>query len=75
MAKKSKKSGSACGCDCGGKRVNVGVNESVYGVGFIGAAVYFIKGAATFGAGAWGFGKALVWPAILVYELMKFLKL
>jgi len=75
MAKKSKKSGCDCGSDCGCKRAKVSVNESIYGVGFIGAAVYFIKGAATFGAGAWGLGKAIVWPAILVYELMKFLKL
>jgi hypothetical protein len=45
----------------------------VYGLAFIGAAVYFIGHAATFGAGFIGFLKALVWPAFLVYELMKFL--
>jgi hypothetical protein len=45
----------------------------VYGLAFIGAAVYFIGHAATFGAGVLGFLKALVWPAFLIYELMKFL--
>ena len=44
---------------------------AVYGLGFIGAAVYFISQAATFGAGVVGFLKALVWPAFLVYEALK----
>ena len=44
-----------------------------YIVGFIGAAVYYISTAATFGAGVIGFLKALVWPAFLVHGLLKFL--
>ena len=44
---------------------------AVCGLGFIGAAVYFISQAATFGAGLVGFLKALVWPAFLVYEAFK----
>ena len=44
---------------------------AVYGLGFIGAAVYFISQAATFGAGLIGFVKAMVWPAFLVYEALK----
>jgi hypothetical protein len=44
-----------------------------YGLAFLGAAVYFIGHAATFWAGVLGFLKALVWPAFLVYELMKHL--
>lgn len=44
---------------------------AVYGLGFIGAAVYFISQAATFGAGLVGFLKAMVWPAFLVYEAFK----
>ena len=46
---------------------------AVYGLGFIGAAVYFINHAASFWLGVLGFLKALVWPAILVYEALKFL--
>lgn len=44
---------------------------AVYGLGMIGAAIYFISQAATFGAGVVGFLKALVWPAFLVYEAFK----
>ena len=44
---------------------------AVYGLGMIGAAIYFISQAATFGAGVIGFLKALVWPAFLVYEAFK----
>lgn len=43
-----------------------------YGLGFIGAAIYFISNAVTFGAGVIGFLKAIVWPAFLVYEAFKF---
>ncbi|MFA5270122.1 MAG: hypothetical protein WC400_00695 [Patescibacteria group bacterium] len=47
--------------------------NAVYGMGLIGAAVYFIGGATSFGAGVIGFLKALVWPALLVYEAFKLL--
>ena len=46
-----------------------------YGLGVIGAAVYFIGQAATFWLGVLGFLKALVWPAFLIYGLLKFLGL
>jgi hypothetical protein len=45
---------------------------AVYGLGFIGAAIYFIGQTATFGAGVIGFLKALVWPVFLVYYALKF---
>jgi len=48
-------------------------NGAVYGLGFIGSAVYFIGHAATFGAGVLGFLKAIVWPAILMYQAFQFL--
>ena len=44
---------------------------AVYGLGFIGAAVYFISTASGFWMGVLGFLKAIVWPAFLVFELMK----
>lgn len=37
-----------------------------YGLGFIGAAVYFIGKSTGFVGGLLGFLKALVWPAFLV---------
>jgi hypothetical protein len=50
-------------------------SEAVYGLGFIGAAIYFISHAATFWLGVLGFLKAIVWPAMLVYEALKVLGL
>ena len=44
---------------------------AVYGLGFIGAAIYFISTATGFWMGVLGFLKAIVWPAFLVYEALK----
>jgi hypothetical protein len=41
---------------------------AIYGLGLIGAAVYYISVATGFWMGVLGFLKALVWPAFLVYE-------
>lgn len=46
-------------------------SSAVYGLGFIGAAVYYIGAATSFGTGVVGFLKALVWPGFLVYEALK----
>jgi len=48
---------------------------AIYGLGLIGALVYFIQHAANFGAGVLGVLKAFVWPAFAVYKLLEFLKL
>jgi hypothetical protein len=48
--------------------------SALYGMGFIGALVYYIQSAATFWMGVLGFFKALFWPAFLVYYLLEFLK-
>lgn len=45
----------------------------VYGLGFIGAVIYFISHATGFWLGVLGFLKALVWPALLVYEAFRHL--
>ncbi len=45
----------------------------IYGLAFIGAAIYYIQTATSFGNGLLGVLKALVWPAILVYKLLEFL--
>ena len=45
--------------------------SAVYGLGFIGAAVYYISTATGFWMGVVGFLKAIVWPVFLVYGLMK----
>jgi hypothetical protein len=50
-----------------------GASEAVYGLGLIGACVYYFSHAATFWLGVLGFFKGIVWPAMLVYEALKFL--
>ncbi len=44
---------------------------AVYGLGFIGATIYFISVATGFWMGVLGFLKAIVWPVFLVYEAFK----
>jgi hypothetical protein len=50
-----------------------GGGSAVYGLGFIGAVIFFIGHATTFWGGVLGFFQALVWPAFLVYEALKVL--
>lgn len=50
-------------------------SSAVYGLGFIGALVYYISTASTIGAGLVGIIKAILWPAFLVYELLQFLNM
>ena len=46
-------------------------SNAVYGLGFIGAAIFFIGQASTFWMGVLGFLKAIVWPVFLVLEAFK----
>lgn len=55
------------------KQKGGGSGSFLYGLGFIGAFVYFVLGAPTFTGGILGFLKALVWPIFLVYKLFVFL--
>jgi len=50
-----------------------GCAGAVYGLGFIGAAVYYISTATGFWMGVLGVLKAIVWPAFVVFDLLKFL--
>jgi hypothetical protein len=43
---------------------------AVYGLGFIGAAIYYVQTATGFWMGVIGLLKALVWPAFLVYAFL-----
>ena len=49
---------------------NCGTGTAVYGLGFIGAVVYYLQQATTFGGGLLGIVKAIIWPALLVYEAL-----
>ena len=46
-------------------------SNAVYGLGFIGAAVYYIQMASGFWSVVIGLLKALLWPAFLVYEVLR----
>lgn len=50
-----------------------GVSNAVYGMGFIGALIYFIGHASNFTDGVIGVLKAIVWPGILVYKALELL--
>jgi hypothetical protein len=52
-----------------------GAAGTIYGMGVIGALVYFVRHAATFGAGVLGVIKGLLWPAVLIYKLLEYLKM
>ena len=55
------KTRSAARCGGGG---------AVYGLGLIGAGVYYWQHAHGFWAHIWAIGEALLWPAVLVYHLL-----
>jgi hypothetical protein len=50
--------------------INVQKSSSgaVYGLGFVGAVVYYISTATGFWDGVLGILQAIVWPAFLVYQ-------
>lgn len=51
------------------------MGDTVYGLGIVGALFYFIQHATSFGDGLLGVLKAIVWPALVVFKLLGFLKL
>ena len=60
--------------DCkDGKKYHKGGWGGGYFLGFLGAVIYYISTANSFWMGVLGILKAAVWPAFLVYELLKFL--
>ncbi len=63
---------------CNGKKWNnskagasAGVG-AIYGLGFIGAVIYYIQHAATFWEAIVGLLQAFVWPAFVVYKVLEF---
>ena len=79
MARKTAKKSSATKEKCDWKSMcssSCSCTQSsgcAYGLGALGAAVYYISTATGFWMGVWGVIKALLWPAFLVYEALKFL--
>jgi hypothetical protein len=48
---------------------------AVYGLGLVGALIYFLQQATSLQEGLVGILKALVWPAILLYKILELLKM
>ncbi len=54
---------------------SAGPAGAIYGLGLIGAAIYYISIATSFWVGVLGFLKAVVWPVFLVYGVLKHLSM
>ena len=55
--------------------MRAGQSSALYGIGVIGALIYFIQHAVSFWTGVVGVFKALFWPAFMVYKMFEFLKM
>jgi hypothetical protein len=55
------------------KVIHRGGGEAVYGLGMIGAWVFYIGQVHSFWPGVLAFLKGIVWPAFLVFDLLKYL--
>jgi hypothetical protein len=49
-----------------------GSSGAVYGLGFIGALIYYISTATGFWIGVLGVLKSIIWPLFFVYEGLKY---
>ncbi len=56
------------------KRPTMDNGGALYGLGVIGALVYFIHTAPTFWMGVLGVLKGVFWPAVVVYKALEVLK-
>lgn len=69
MKKPEKIVNEECNISCN----NTPGGGAFYGLGFIGALVYYITTATGFWLGVLGVLKAIVWPAFLIYEVLKYI--
>ncbi|MFH1823141.1 MAG: hypothetical protein ABH817_00265 [archaeon] len=45
---------------------------AIYGLGFLGSAIYYISTASGFWSAVLGILKSIVWPVFLIFETLKF---
>ena len=50
-------------------------SNGVFGLAFLGALIYYIQHANSFGEGVLGVLKAIIWPLLLVYYLLEHLNM
>lgn len=52
-----------------------GHGDAIYGLSVIGALFYFLQNAGNFQEVLMGIGKAVFWPAILMFKLLTYLQM
>lgn len=52
-----------------------GPGGAVYGFGVLGVAVYYLQQSHTIWDGLLGIGKAIIWPALLMYKVFGYFQL
>jgi uncharacterized membrane protein len=57
-------------CNCGKAGAS---NGAIYGLSVIGVLFYFLGNATSFGMVMIGIGKAIFWPAFLMFKLLTYL--
>ncbi|HET6511839.1 MAG TPA: hypothetical protein VFH43_06580 [Candidatus Kapabacteria bacterium] len=57
------------------KNLTYNVRDSLYGIGVLGALVYFIQHASSFLEGVVGVIYAIFWPGVIVYKVLELLKM
>lgn len=70
-ARGTRMSGKGLGTSGSTRPTSTTSGGAVYGLGMIGALVFFLGSAATGQAKVAAFGKAVVWPALLVHQAFK----
>ncbi len=60
---------------CSGHCHHVGGSDGIYGVGVIGALVYFLHGVVGFVPVIVGIVKAFFWPAFIVFKVLTLLNI
>lgn len=48
---------------------------AIYGIGILGALVYYLQHAGTIWIGVIGVIKAIFWPAVILYKVLELLKM
>jgi hypothetical protein len=61
------------GCNVKDHMHGHGCGGALYGLGFLGALAYYLTTATSFVSGLIGVLKAILWPAFLVYGVLKFI--
>lgn len=78
MKDKAKDTENCTCCDYKHHSHNYGGGNSgnaIYGLGVIGALFYFLQNVSGLEAVLWGIGKAVFWPAILMFKLLTYLQM